>query len=35
MAEDVTNLIRRNPIPALLIGIGAGFLLARAMTPRR
>jgi hypothetical protein len=29
MAEDVTNLIRRNPIPAVLIGIGLGFLLAR------
>jgi hypothetical protein len=29
MAEDVTNLIRRNPIPAMLIGIGLGFLLAR------
>jgi phage-related tail protein len=33
MAEDVTNLIRRNPIPAMLIGIGLGFLLAR-MTRR-
>jgi len=32
MADDVTNLIRRNPIPALLIGITAGFLLARATT---
>ena len=30
IAEDVTNLVRRNPIPALLIGIGVGFLLARA-----
>lgn len=29
MAEDVTNLVRRYPIPALLIGIGLGFLLAR------
>jgi len=29
-AEDMTNLIRRNPIPAVLIGIGIGFLLARA-----
>jgi F0F1-type ATP synthase assembly protein I len=33
MAEDVTNLIRRNPIPAVLIGVGLGFLLAR-MTRR-
>lgn len=30
IAEDVTNLIRRNPIPALLVGIGIGFLIARA-----
>jgi hypothetical protein len=29
VADDVTNLIRRNPIPALLIGIGVGVLLAR------
>jgi hypothetical protein len=34
MAEDVTNLIRRNPIPALLIGIGIGFLLAKVTTTR-
>jgi hypothetical protein len=32
MAEDVTNLIRRNPIPALFIGIGIGFLLAKVTT---
>jgi len=31
IAEDVTGLIRRNPIPALLIGIGLGFLLARTL----
>jgi len=30
MAEDVTNLIRRNPVPALFVGIGLGYLLARA-----
>jgi len=29
MAEDLTGVIRRNPIPAVLIGIGLGFLLAR------
>jgi len=29
VADDVTNMIRRNPIPALLIGVGLGFLLAR------
>jgi hypothetical protein len=31
VGEDLTNLIRRNPIPALLIGIGVGFLIARSM----
>jgi hypothetical protein len=29
MASDLTNLIRRNPLPALLLGIGLGYLLAR------
>ena len=31
MAHDMTNLIKRNPIPALFIGVGVGFLLARAL----
>jgi ElaB/YqjD/DUF883 family membrane-anchored ribosome-binding protein len=30
MADDLTDVIRRNPIPAVLIGIGIGFLIARA-----
>lgn len=30
MGKEVTNLIRRYPIPTLLVGIGLGFLLARA-----
>jgi len=30
MADDMTNLIRRNPIPALLVGIGIGYLIARS-----
>ena len=34
MAGDFTNLIRRNPIPALLIGVAVGFLFARATTSR-
>ncbi len=34
MCEDVTNVIRRNPIPAVLAGIGAGFLIARALNSR-
>ncbi len=29
IGEDVTNLIRQNPVPALLIGIGIGFLISR------
>jgi hypothetical protein len=29
-ADEITSLIRRNPIPAVLIGIGIGFLLSRA-----
>jgi ElaB/YqjD/DUF883 family membrane-anchored ribosome-binding protein len=32
--SDFTNLIRRNPIPALLIGVAFGFLVARATTRR-
>jgi hypothetical protein len=31
LAEDLTNVIRRNPIPALLVGIGVGFLLGRTL----
>jgi len=31
VAGDVTNLIRRNPIPALLIGVGVGVLIAQMM----
>jgi gas vesicle protein len=34
VAEDLTNVIRRNPIPAVLIGVGVGFMLARLLTPR-
>ncbi len=30
MAEDVTNLVRRNPIPALVTGVAVGYLLGRA-----
>jgi hypothetical protein len=31
IGEDLTNLIRRNPIPALLIGVAVGFLIARSV----
>jgi len=29
MADDVSDMIRRYPIPAVLIGVGIGFMLAR------
>lgn len=32
MSEDVTNMIRRNPIPSVLVGVALGFLLARLTT---
>jgi ElaB/YqjD/DUF883 family membrane-anchored ribosome-binding protein len=31
MAEDMTAVIRRNPIPALLVAAGVGFLIGRAL----
>ena len=31
IGEDLTNVIRRNPIPAVLVGIGLGFLVARSL----
>jgi len=31
MAKDVTDLIRKNPIPSLLIGLGLGFLIGRVV----
>jgi hypothetical protein len=34
IGEDLTNLVRRNPLPAVLLGIGLGFLLAKATTNR-
>jgi len=30
IGDDLTNLVRRNPVPALLLGIGLGYLLAQA-----
>jgi len=30
IGSDFVNLIRRNPIPAVLVGIGIGYLFARA-----
>lgn len=34
IAQDMTDLVRRNPIPALLLGVGVGFLVGRATTRR-
>ncbi len=31
MVEDVGDLIRRNPVPAVLIGLGLGFLIGRML----
>jgi hypothetical protein len=31
VADDFVNMIRRNPVPAILLGVGVGFILARAM----
>jgi homoserine kinase len=30
IADDMTNLVRRNPLPAMLCGVALGFILARA-----
>jgi ElaB/YqjD/DUF883 family membrane-anchored ribosome-binding protein len=35
MAQDMTEAIKRNPIPAVFIAAGIGFLLARACTSSR
>jgi hypothetical protein len=29
MADDLSEIIRKNPIPAVLVGIGVGFMLAQ------
>lgn len=34
IGEELTNLVRRNPIPALLAGVAIGYLLARATSDR-
>jgi hypothetical protein len=34
MVDDVTNLIKRNPLPALLVGLGVGFLIGRVLSSR-
>lgn len=34
ISNDVVNLVRRNPIPALFVGIAFGYLIARATSSR-
>jgi hypothetical protein len=34
MANDLTEMVKRNPLPALLFGIGVGFILARLTSSR-
>lgn len=34
MANDMANMIRRNPLPALLLGVFAGFMIAKAVDRR-
>jgi len=34
LADDVTHLIRRNPLPVVFAAIGVGFLLAQTMKRR-
>jgi len=35
MANDLTTLVRNHPLPAILLGIGLGFMLARLTTSSR
>jgi hypothetical protein len=32
ITEDLTEMVRRNPVPALLCGVALGFMLARLTT---
>jgi hypothetical protein len=34
-SEDLSGLIRRYPVPALLIGLGLGFVLGRSLGTRQ
>jgi len=34
IADDLTAMIKRNPVPAMLLGIGLGFLFAQATSRR-
>jgi ElaB/YqjD/DUF883 family membrane-anchored ribosome-binding protein len=34
MAEDLTDMIKKNPVPAVLVAIGVGFLLGQLTSSR-
>ncbi|MBC7854635.1 MAG: hypothetical protein IAF94_14480 [Pirellulaceae bacterium] len=34
IAEDMIKVVKRNPIPAMFIGMGIGFLLGRTLSSR-
>lgn len=34
MVDDLTGLIRNHPLPAILVGVGIGFMLARLTSTR-
>jgi hypothetical protein len=31
LVDDVAGLIKRNPVPSILVGVGLGILIARAI----
>lgn len=35
MVDDLTSMIKNHPLPAILIGVGIGFMLARLTTSTR
>jgi len=35
MAEDLTQVVRKHPIPAMLVCVGIGFCLGQLLTPSR
>jgi hypothetical protein len=35
MCQDLAGVIRRHPLPALVVAMGTGFLVARATSRRR
>ncbi len=35
LSKDLTELIRRHPLPALAVGVGVGFLLGQILHRRK